>query len=211
MSLKPSKTDKLPILPGTSPFRVKGHVYRGVLEHLETLIPGGCAAIRAELRDDDLRSFFEQSFLPSGWYDVLPWQPLVVTAARIFGMPLLQLTRELARVQATRDIHGIYRFVLKVASADVAVSRLPRVTAQYFDFGTLELKSIEPGHATFERTGVPTPMAAFYCGITEGFFAVALELAGASEVRVRPGRGGQDGSRAGIETMSIPFDVRWQG
>jgi hypothetical protein len=195
--------------PGTSPFRMKGHVYRGVLEHLDTMVPGGSYAVRGELRDSDVRVFFEQSFLPSGWYDILPSQPLIVTSARLAGIPFLQLARQVARAQAHRDINGIYRFVLKLSSPEMVIRRMSRATAQYFDFGTTELKALQPGHATLERTGVPAPMVGFYCGLTEGFVVVALEVTGAKDVRVRPSRPVRDGERSGVETMTIPFDVRW--
>ncbi len=204
------RPEKLPLLPGTSPFRMKGHVYRGVLDHLETMVPGGAQAVRSELRDPDLNEFFGQSFLPSGWYDILPALPLIVTASRIMGAPFLNVARDVARAQAHRDIHGIYRFVLKLTSADMVIARMARATSQYFDFGTSELKAVGRGHAYFERTGVPGPIAAFYCGLTEGFVSVALELSGAKDVKVRPGRPTRDGSRAGVETVMIPFDIKWQ-
>jgi hypothetical protein len=202
--------EKLPMAPGTSPFRMKGHVYRGVLEHLDTVVPGGTYAVRTELRDSNVRAFFEQSFLPSGWYDILPSLPLVVTSARLAAIPFLQLARQVARAQAARDIHGIYRFVLKLSSPDMVISRMSRATAQYFDFGSTELKTLSQGHAILERTGVPAPLVGFYCGLTEGFVMVALEMTGAKDVKVRPSRPVRDGERSGVETMTIPFDVRWQ-
>ena len=210
MDTRFSQAEKLPMAPGTSPFHMKGHAYRGVLEHLDSIVPGGAYAVRAELRDMSVRAFFEQSFLPSGWYDILPSQPLIVTSARLASVPFLQLARQVARAQALRDIHGIYRFVLKLSSPEMVISRLSRATAQYFDFGATELKALSQGHATLERTGVPASMVGFYCGLTEGFVMVALELTGAKEVRVRPSRPVRDGERGGVETMTIPFDVRWQ-
>lgn len=209
MDTRLSQTDNLSMAPGTSPFRVKGHVYRGILDHLEGMVPGGAYAVRGELRDSETRAFFEQSFLASDWYDILPAQPLIVASARLAGVPFLQLTRQVARAQAYRDIHGIYRFVLKLASPETVISRMSRATAQYFDFGATELKALTTGHACLERTGVPSPMVGFYCGMTEGFVAVAMELTGARDVRVRPSRPVHDGQRAGVETMTIPFDVRW--
>jgi len=189
---------------------VKGHVYRSLLDHIRTLIPSGLDAVLPSLPTEDVRTFFQQSFLHSAWYDVLPMLPLNTAVGRVAGLTMTQVVREASRAQALRDVNGVYRFVLKLASPELVVERLPRATKNYFDFGSTEIDGRMPGQATLLRTGVPACLLPWYCAVTEGFVAVPLELAGAKDVRVRPARAESDGTKLGVETLKVPFQLQWR-
>jgi hypothetical protein len=84
--------------PGESPFRVKGVTYRNFFDLVDERIAGGRAALLAELRTPPwLRSFAEQSFLPSTLYDALPWVLLCQAAATMLGVTSDEFVRQLSR------------------------------------------------------------------------------------------------------------------
>src|SRR5262245_41713408 len=127
-----------PFPPGTSPFHVKGLAYRHMLDYVDREVSGGRAAVIAELADDKMQTFMSQTFLPGTWYDTLPTALFFQTAARLARQPLLELTRKMAREAASKDINGIHRFMLKMASPELVMERIPRAAKQYFDFVTSE-------------------------------------------------------------------------
>jgi hypothetical protein len=192
---------------GTSPFRVKGHVYQKMMEDI-------CASTGLEpllhfLRDEDVSRFAGQQFTAGGWYDALPMMPLSIAHARVAGVPFHQHLRERGRWVAEQDIPGIYRFLFKLASPEVLVSKLPRAAAMYFDFGDAECKTLRPGHVLTYQSGVPSLLVPLLAATTEGFVAAALEMAGARRPQVRCIATPKDGDRAGLPTMTICLDVTW--
>src|SRR5262249_31806815 len=123
--------------PLRSEFRAKGVMYRGVVAYLDAHVPGGVAAAVASMHDDH-QAFFGQTFLASSWYDIAPLVPFVDAASRAVGTGFLDLMRAVSVAQAERDMGGIYRVLLALASPDMVVERLPRTAGQYFDFVKVE-------------------------------------------------------------------------
>jgi hypothetical protein len=101
-----------PFPAGESPFHVKGLTYRNTLDFYDREVPGGSAAVLAAVRDPKVREFASQRFLPGGWYDVLPVVPMNSTAAMVSKRQQLEMTHQLSREAAQKDINGIYRFML---------------------------------------------------------------------------------------------------
>lgn len=191
-----------------SPFHAKGLVYQGARDFYAKRVPGGLDAVRRRL-EPDLADFFGQSFLAGGWYDVLPIVPLSRTAAHLSGVTHPRLVRENAAWVAERDMNGVYRFALKLASPGAVVSRLPRLSMQYFDFGRAE--GAATGDRRFEtwRYGIPEALAQWMVWVTEGFTPVVLKAAGAGQVTVRVQEQERDGDVLGLHTVRMRFVMEW--
>ncbi len=191
-----------------SAFRTKGLVYQGAFEFYDQRVPGGTKAVFASL-EPDLRDFVTQPIIAGGWYDVLPLVPLSAAAAGLAATPHPRLVRENARWLARRDIHGVYRFLLRLASPEMVAARLPRVAIQYFDFGGASGELEGPGLFRARQTKVPAPLADWLLWCVEGFVPVALETAGAKQVTVRSLGTEPDGTRAGVVMMTMAYEIRW--
>jgi hypothetical protein len=199
----------LPFSPGTSPFRVKGVLYLGAFEYLDRHLPGGHAAVLRGVDDEAVARFFAQPFIASGWYDALPGVPLQHVAARTAGAPLVDFVKRLARWQAERDTRGVYRFLLGLASAEMIVDRVPLLASRYFDFVKVEQERLGPREYAAVVTGVPAQLATLYTCITEPFLSVAMETAGARDVRFRWEVPTPDGVRAGAPLVRLRRHLRW--
>src|SRR5690242_11825085 len=125
-------------MSAASSFNVKGLVYRGTREFYDKRLQGGLDALRRELVDPELVRFWEQAFSPGAWYDLYPLMSINQAAARIAGVPYTTLVTENAAYIAERDINGVYRLLLKLATPELVASKLPRASLQYLDFGEAE-------------------------------------------------------------------------
>jgi hypothetical protein len=195
--------------PGDGPFRAKGTVYLGLLDSTNHRCPGGVDRVLENLESPEVRRFFEQRFLASSRYDIFPFLPFSRTAARLAGMPFLLYAKEGARFQAVRDTQGVYRFLLKLASPRLVAERLPRTFMQYFDFGTVEGRSL--GEREFEVVGrgIPEPIAEWLITVIEGFVPVAMQLAGARAIATRVDPPVREGSLHGVPLVSSRLHLRW--
>ena len=211
----PSPTSSLSasFLPGESPFRAKGLVYGGAREYWEKRVPGGVAALRdtvAATGDLALARFIETPFVASGWYDALPIVPLSAVAARLAGVPQAQLVRENAAWLAERDLHGVYRVILMVASVEMVAMRLGKLSMQYFDFGQAESVRVRDKVVESRRSGIPAALAPWFIFAADGFVPVALKLAGARSVRLRHGSPQPQSAAHGAPMVQIRFEIQWE-
>lgn len=201
--------EELPFAPGASPFHLKGIVYRAHAEFAKAHIPGGERAVNEAFRSPQMRAFMEQPFLASSWYDAMPIVPVWHACARVLGQNPTDFLRMRTRQQANQDIHGVYRLILKVASAEAVAVRLPRVMLQYFDFGKTTSRVVRPGVIQFEHSGIPQPMVPWFGIVGETYVSVALEIAGAKgfQVRRRPILPGGETSGVPLATLSVEVDL----
>lgn len=211
--------------PGASSFRCKGLVYQGAKRFYDQRVPGGAKQVGSLVTDEALRVFWDQSFVAGGWYDALPIVELSRIAAHAAGVPHTQLVKESARNVAERDVNGVYKVLLKLASPELVVKRLPRAALQYFDFGTTREEQLEGKSFTALQSGIPEIMGAWMSTCIAGFAPVALELAGAKNVRVRSvalparsrgdgGEGGEggdggDGAAGGVNMVDLRVTILW--
>jgi hypothetical protein len=207
----PDGDEDLPFAPGRSPFHIKGIVYRGHLEYVAEHIPGGAAAVNAVFRNSALRFFYEQPFLAASWYDALPIVPLWYACAEVLKRPRTEFLRARTRHQAEQDIHGVYRIILKMASAETVALRIPRAVGKYFDFGTTDAKVLERGVIRIEQKGVPTFLAPWLGIVGEMFVHVALEIAGARKIQMRRAPPVSDGSAHGAPLVALTGEVLFEG
>lgn len=196
-------------VPGKSPFHAKGLVYQGARDFYAQRIPGGLEALEPNLEDELREFFFEQQFLAGSWYDVLPIVPLSRRAAHLAGLTHPALVRENAAWVANRDMNGVYRFALKLASPAAVASRLPRLSMQYFDFGDASGEQTGDGRFETWRYGIPTSLAQWMVWVTQGFTPVALTAAGARSTTVRVADQEQDGTVLGHATVQMRFIIEW--
>ena len=197
---------------GTSPFRVKGLGWLAAREYYERVVPGGMAAVRRSIAasgDAALLRFVDTPFVAGGWYDALPAMSVSRAAARLADMPHAQLLRENAAWMADRDLRGVYRVLLGLASVEMVALRLPRLSMQYLDFGHAEAKVAGPRFVEACRFGVPAPLVSWFTFGSQGFIPVALKLAGARSVRVRHGKTRPDGFDHGTLLVQVPFEIEW--
>ena len=194
--------EALPFPAGSSPFRIKGLVYRGHADYVASFIPGGEQAVIDALRTPELRAFFDQRFLAASWYDALPLVPVWHVCAKLLEQDATEFLEVRTRHQALRDIHGVYRFILKLSSAEAIAVRAPRILQQYFDFGTTEAAVVTPGVVQAIVRGVPSLLVPWMRIVAETFLRVALELAGVRRLHVRRLPVDPDGLAHGIRVAS---------
>ena len=198
-----------PFRPGESPFRIKGTAYQGLFASFDQRVPGGSKGVLARLEDPTVARFFEQPFLAGSTYDLLPLLEASQLAARVAGVPWREFVKGGARLQAERDLRGIYRMLLKLASPRMLVERLPRLLVQYFTFGSVEGRF--SGETRFEGAarGIPAPVAPWLAAICEGFVPTVMAAAGApdSAVLIHPFE--EDGEEQGMALLTTRFSVSW--
>lgn len=199
--------DPLPTPAGSSPFRLKGSIYLGLVGSWR-MIPGGGDAVKARCGDASLTQFAEQIFLASAWYDALPIVPLTQAMSAITGQSFTALVREGARQRVADDLNGVYRLLFRVASPEMVAPRLVRGFGKYFDFGRAETVRLESGRLTVDQHGVPRYLARWYESATATFFDVTLRHAGARDTTFG-WTSRADAPVAGHDTVSLRCDIGW--
>ncbi|HEY3819234.1 MAG TPA: hypothetical protein VGL81_18825 [Polyangiaceae bacterium] len=202
--------EALPFPAGTSPFRIKGVTYRGHVDYAASFIPGGERAVIDALRTPELRAFFDQRFLASSWYDAFPMVPAWQVCARLLQQNPTDFLKARTRHQALADIHGVYRFLLKLSSAESIALRGPRVLQQYFDFGVTEASVVGPGCVRAMASGIPSFLVPWFRIVTETYLLVALELAGVESPQVRRLGVTPGGEAHGLGLAVVGFEIRLQ-
>lgn len=202
---------ELPFAPGESPFRAKGNVYKALFDSADMRVPGGRHAVLEDIRREDatLAKFYEQPFLAASSYDVLPVIPYGMVGARIAGVSYPEFVRGGAAFTARRDMNGIYKVLLKLASPDAVVKRLPRILIQYFNFGKVEGRSTSPRSYEAIATAIPKPVLLWVANAAQGFIPVVMSAAGARDVDVKLGPPEPDRREHGIMLYRASFEVHW--
>lgn len=200
----------VPYAPGTSPFHVRGAVYRAAIDHAERNVPGGLRRVRDACTDPALVEFMNQNFDSTGWYDVLPISPLSDLIAALMGVETNRYLHERTREHAERDLVGFYRLLMRAVSARSVALFLPKLTARYHDWGGIEARLRGPRSVETVRSGVPEPLLDWYSTVACSFAQTALEIAGAAGPHVVPSSCEPDGSTLGVATYAMAFDVTWE-
>lgn len=196
---------------GQSPFRVKGVLYRGTLGFFEQTVRGGTQALFDEIRSPELLAFLQQRFLPSSWYDVLPAIPLIEAEARAMRLGVKPYLLHRTRWQAQQDLGGVYRFVLRLASPEMVLNRLPRIGTQMFDFPAPQpTQWVQRNQAVVLIGNIPASLAG-WLGTSFGIYIeTALGLAGANGTQVEPRTPLAEPPRHEMPMVTIGYDVRWR-
>ena len=206
---------KLAPMSMTKPlFQAKGLVYQGACEFYERTVPGGTLAVCAHLRErgeTDAAELLGSRLTPGSWYDILPISTISAAAARLRNMTHGQIVRENAVWVAERDLQGVYRVLLHIASVKATAMRLPGLSMRYFDFGAAaDSNMLSETLMESHRLGIPASLAPWFVFATEGFVPVALRMSGAKKVFVRSGSPRPDGTRDGVPLVKIRFEIGWE-
>ncbi len=190
------------------PFRASGLVFDGARAFIAVRVPGGSDAFAASL-PPRLARFWSQIFIASGRYDVLPIVALSAHAASLCGIPHAQFITENARWMADRDVHGVYRLLLKVLSPSTVAMRLPKASMRYFDFGNATADQISHDTCRSTQAGIPVAMVDWFVAASIGFCDVALRIAGAKSVSVREVSRVDDGVVGAMRTSTLTLEIKW--
>jgi hypothetical protein len=194
---------------GKSPFHCKGVAYRNFLEYLDDTIPGKRAAFLEALTDPALREILTQPLLPSSWYDALPMVTLCGQAAHVVRQPPLRYSRALARFGVQRDVRGVYKFLLRLASAEGLLERSAATVAQYYDFVSRTVAPETKSSYIVTDSGIPAWSAPYYMSISEGFLDELLPMTGARDVRQHWDPPEPAGNTSGVPVVRLRRFIRW--
>ncbi|NLY94468.1 MAG: hypothetical protein GXY23_10635 [Myxococcales bacterium] len=167
--------------PGESPFHVKGIAYRGHLEYVEAHVPGGVDAMKAAFPDPAVAAFFDQVFLASNFYDVMPLAHAGVICADLTGLPFHEFVRRRTIAQAEADIRGVYKWLLSILSPRMIGSRLPKVLAQYLDYLTFEPIESSPKRVVGRLKGIPIELGCWQSAVFEAYYTHVFQLGGLTD------------------------------
>ena len=140
---------------------MKGGLYLNTRSFFQKNAETGVESLREVLGPGPLRDFIDQHFLTGGWYEVMNVPQLIAAEAAAMKMSERRYLRHRTEWQAEADMGGAYKILLKVASPDVVVPRLPKVMTQMFNFAA---PTVEPmGRNAFHMRvdGVPADLGAW--------------------------------------------------
>ena len=198
-----------PFAPGDSPYRIKGTAYRGHIEYVEEHIDGGLPAMIDAFEDERHRAFFGGPFLAGGLYDIFPLVVAGDVCARLLGMTFLDFVAERSRIQAPKDLGGIYRFLLRMVPTGTVAKRIPMMLGQVLEFGTTEVLQDEPHHMRGVFHGMPSPIAPWFSTVSEAYGTEALRVSGSDDPKLTIERSTPMPAEKGVALVSLTFDIRW--
>ena len=199
---------KLPFPIGESPFRIKGSGYLLHMQYVDDVLPGGRKAMYAGIADPKLRDFFEQTFIAGHPVDIYPLVAVGYTCAKIQGVTFERFIRLRARHQSEGDLKLFRKLILRIASPEMLATRIPAITASYFDFATAEVLEKKPREITALMHGIPkelVPWMSYVCDETVRFM---LEYNGVKNLRSKISSD-REGERDGREIMAIRSTLEW--
>ncbi|MDC0745028.1 hypothetical protein [Polyangium mundeleinium] len=200
----------LPFAPGASPFRQKGHVYRGNHDFMNKRVPGGLAALRQSLPTPELGKFFEQRFEVSAWYDSLPNIYLQDAAARVRGVPFEEHARELGVWHARERLKGFYSVLLRAVSTESVAVWAPRVPSMYYSFGKFQTRIVAPRRVSLAVRGVPVILARWLGAIMAAAGGEMVLMAGARDLHCEFPSAEPDGTAYGVPVCRLEGEVTWR-
>jgi hypothetical protein len=193
----------LPFPVGEAPFRIKGNAYRGHLDFVDQELPGGrkaqAEAFRAlhPVHGEQWVTYFEQTFLSSGWYDAYPLAVAGIACGRVLGESFLEFAYRRTELQARADIRGVYKFLLKFVSARQIAMRVPGLVARYFDFGEVHSRAEDATTIHTELSAIPTDLWPWISSLVSAYISTVIEITGKAAPRVEVGSTFADGEAHG--------------
>lgn len=194
---------------GTGPFHVKGVLYLGTQKYFQTEVPEGMQRLVETLDDETVRTFIQQKFLPSSWYDVLPVAPLIRAEAEVCHQTVPSYLRKRAAFQAREDIGGVYRWLLKLASPELVALKIPRLLTQIFDFGDSFTERLDDRVVHIEVRQFPAVLGEWYSTAFEVYAETALGLAGAKNISLVLKAHPAGKHDSGVELVTLKGDAHW--
>lgn len=176
-------------------------------EYVDQHVPGGMVGVQRSV-DTGTAAFFDQIFLGSTMYDVMPLLTFSAAAARLVDLPHMEFVKRIAVWQAEHDLQGVYRLFVRALPPEAVALRLPKLALKYFDFGVASTKMLAERCCLAELRQIPAEIEAWVQACIFGYVPVALTLAGAKSVRLRlleP----DPSARAEPGTRVLRIELRW--
>jgi hypothetical protein len=126
---------------------------------------------------------YQSVLLPVAWYNVDPLNEALQQVAVELKTSVGDMTMEIARLNALKDLTTMYRIFLKIAAPVRVMGFTPRLWSTYVRFGEAKAIKNDPGHYLGECTGIPKRLLDWTGGAWRGFVPAAIELAGGRDVR----------------------------
>jgi hypothetical protein len=126
---------------------------------------------------------YESVLLPVAWYNVDPLNQVLQGIAGELRSNVADMTMEIARLNALKDLTSMYRIFLRIAAPVRVMGFTPRLWSTYVGFGEAKAIKNEPGDYLGECLGIPRRLLDWTCGAWRGFVPAAIELAGGRDVR----------------------------
>lgn len=115
-----------------------------------------------------------------------------------------------SRHQSKGDLRLFRKLILRIASPEMLATRIPAITASYFDFATAEVVEKKPESITALMRGIPRDIVPWMGYVGDETVRFMLEYNGVKALRSRfvseP-----EGKRDGHEIMTIRSTVQWGG
>lgn len=194
---------------GESPFRTKGQLYLGTQTFFDEHLQGGVQEFYDDIADPELKAFISQRFLPSGFYDIMPVPALIAYEARALRMDLPTYLRHRTRWQVQRDVTGVHKWLLKLASPKMVATRLPKVMTQMFDFASPEVVVATDGEVVVHLEPLPVVLNDWLLNAVGVYAENVLKLAGATFVDVTIDDLTPLDQQAGVPLNRMTLGMRW--
>jgi len=159
------------------------------------------AALPAQLRND----LETGVVVPSGWYPVAWKRELHQAGRKVTGEP--RLARLMGNEMTKRDLNGVYRAVIRIASPAMVISASARIFSRYLRPGRMSVIEQGEGFARVLFENCYDFDENMWNDVLGGCEA-ALELTGSKVVRIRLEEGGQDGDTTTIAMGSWTDEKR---
>ena len=189
-----------------SPFGAKGLLFQGTRSFFEG--EGRWEALLAAL-SPPLRRFMEQRFFTGTYYEALVIPELIRVEARVCELSVSDYLARRTEWQAQRDLHSVYRVVVRVAPTEMTISRLVMLMTQMFDFGVPTVTKPGPGHLEVAVGGVPEALTAWLRQCLALYGEICLRMAGSKTCEVRRGAAQPGEEILGHPTATLCFSCHW--
>jgi hypothetical protein len=169
----------------------------------------GAGAFKRLVGDADPE--YQSVLLPVAWYNVDPLNEALQKVSLELKKSVGDMTMEIARLNALKDLTTMYRIFLKIAAPVRVMSFTPRLWSTYVRFGEAKAITNQPGHYLGECTGIPKHLLEWTGGAWRGFVPAAIELAGGRDVKgVIVGTWPEGRSAGPHDLYKLHCEVRYQ-
>ena len=100
-------------------------------------------------------------------------------------MPVEDISTEVCRLNAERDLTSIYRLFLRAAQPKIVLGQTPKLWRTYVSFAEARAVLNEKGHYIGQGDGIDEQILPWACGCWLGFIPTAIQLAGGKDIRAR--------------------------
>lgn len=202
--------ESFPFPIGQSPFRIKGSGYLLHMQYVDEHLPGGRTAMLNAIRTLELRAFFEQTFFAGHFVDIYPLVSVGYLCADLQGVTFERFIRLRSRHQAEGDLKLFRKLILRLASPELLASRIPTLTANYFDFANAEINEKKTGAVTATMHGIPKEIAPWMTYVCEETVRFMLEYNGVKNLRLQTTFEREKESQA-QEIVGLRSTIQWMG